>query len=122
MTEKSTEETVTATAATIGKWLFDEIQKIAPQHVYQSNAVHYIRTNFGKNWSYQNTNGNWAINKEILAEFNKLKPADPNIQWLNGSQSWQRMSDELLERTLAKKDAKKSRKEELKRLRDEREK
>lgn len=121
MTDISEEEAPTTTAASIGKWLFDEIQKVSPQHFYQSNAVAYIRHNFGKEWSWQNPHGNWAISKEVLKEFGKLKLADPNIQWHSGSQSWQRMPQEQFERHLLQKAAQKQRNEENKRIRAERE-
>lgn len=56
----------------------------------------------GAEWSYQNANGNWAISKEVLKEFGKLKY--PNLQWHSGSQSWQVVSDEDLARILARQD------------------
>lgn len=114
------EEAAPPTAATIAKWLFDEIQKKSPQHFYQSSAVTYIRNSFGKEWSWQNPNGNWAISKEILAEFGKLKATDPNVQWHNGTQSWQRMPQEQFELHMKRKAVQKQRNDENKRIRAER--
>lgn len=121
MTDISEETAPVPTAASIGKWLFDEIQKKSPQYLYQSDAVAYIKHNFGKEWSYQNENGNPAISKEVIKEFGKLKLTDPNIQWHSGSQCWQRMPQEQFERHMAQKAAQKLRNDENKRIRAERE-
>lgn len=120
MTDISEETASAPTAASIGKWLFDEIQNKSPQYLYQSDAVAYIIHNFGKEWSYQNENGNPAISKEVIKEFGKLKLTDPNIQWHSGSQCWQKMPQEQLERHMAQKVAQKLRNDENKRIRAER--
>lgn len=84
-----------ASAASIGKWLLQRIEEAAPHHVYQSQAVNDIRNKFGAEWSYQNKNGNWAISKEVLKEFRKLKY--PAVQWAKGSQAWHIVTAEQLE-------------------------
>lgn len=83
-------------AEDIAKWLFRKIHEVAPKHFYQDRAVRNIRDTYGPEWSYRNQNGNWAISKEILKEFGKLKATDPNILWDRGVQAWQRVSDEKL--------------------------
>ncbi|MDV8148547.1 DUF6953 family protein [Arthrobacter sp. B10-11] len=87
-------------ASTVANWLLTQIEAASPRHAYQSQLVAKIRKDFGAEWSYQNDNGNWAISKEVLKEFGKLKY--PNLQWHSGSQSWQVVSDEELARIVVR--------------------
>lgn len=98
MTETLGKETVDASV--VAEWLLKQIENVAPRHAYQNQLVVKIRKDFGSEWSYQNDNGNWAISKEVLKEFGKLKY--PNLQWHSGSQSWQVVSDEELARIVAR--------------------
>ncbi|GAT89610.1 hypothetical protein CVCC1112_4269 [Paenarthrobacter nicotinovorans] len=104
-------EIAPATAASIGAWLLNRIETAAPSSVAQSTAVTEIRNTFGTEWSYQNNNGNWAIDKDVLKEFNKLKY--PNIQWNSGSQYWHIVSDEQLAYIQNQAELKKQRKAEV---------
>lgn len=110
--EKITENEATATD--IATWLFDKILDLAPQHYHQSQAVMFIKNTYGDEWTYQNKNGNLAISTAILKEFRELRKADPNVQWHQGSRSWQRVSDEQLKYILERKEMVKQRKEEHK--------
>jgi hypothetical protein len=116
MTSETIDETgsTSATAAEIGAWLLKRIETAAPGSLYQHTAVTEIRNTFGNDWSYQNDNGNWAINKDVLKEFNKLKY--PNIQWNSGSQYWHIVSDEQLAYIKQQAELKKQRKEEIAQL------
>lgn len=116
MTAEDNNEAASATAASIGAWLLQRIETAAPHSVYQSSAVTEIRNTFGKEWSYQNSNGNWAIDQEVLKEFNKLKY--PNIQWNRGSQYWRLVSDEELANIQKREALQKQRREELAKLRN----
>lgn len=111
-------EPIDATAASIGAWLLRCIEEAAPRHFYQSHAVARIRKDFGEKWSYKNQNGNWAISREILGEFRKLKY--PNIQWDKNVQSWQLVTDEKLAQVAERDALAKQRKELAKQLRDQR--
>jgi hypothetical protein len=112
MIETLGEETVDASV--VAKWLLAQIEDVAPRHAYQGQLVAKIRKDFGAEWSYQNANGNWAISKEVLKEFGKLKY--PNLQWHSGSQSWQVVSDDELTRIVARQE----RNRELKKARADR--
>lgn len=96
MTENSVDKPVPVTATTIGAWLLSRIETASPQYVYQSQVVNEIRNTFGVEWSYLNKNGNWAISKEVLKEFGKLKY--PTIYWERGSQAWHVITNEQLHR------------------------
>lgn len=102
MTETLAKDDELVDASTVASWLLAQIEAVAPRHAYQNQLVARIRKDFGAEWSYQNDNGNWAISKEVLKEFGKLKY--PNLQWHSGSQAWQVVSDEDLARILARKD------------------
>lgn len=96
-------------ASVVARWLLEQIEAVAPRHAYQGSLVARIRKDFGPEWSYQNPNGNWAISKDVLKEFGKLKY--PNLQWHRGSQTWQVVSDEELARITARQERAKAAKE-----------
>lgn len=110
--EKDDDEPVDASL--VARWLLTQIEGVAPRYAYQRHLVTQIRRAFGAEWSYANANGNWAISKEVLKEFGKLK--SPNLQWHSGSQAWQLTSDEELARIVARRE----RGRELKKARDDR--
>lgn len=82
------------TAPAIGKWLHETIRDNAPRRSYQSVMVRRIREDFGEEFSYRNHNGNWAIDKTVLKEFNKLR--DEHIVWDKSDQSWRVVDDDQL--------------------------
>lgn len=100
MTETLAKDDEPVDASLVAKWLLTQIQAAAPRYAYQSRLVAQIRRDFGADWSYRNANGNWAISKEVLKEFGKLKY--PNLQWHSGSQAWQAVGDEELARIVAR--------------------
>lgn len=108
------------TADDVAKWLFDEIQKLAPQAFKQKQAVARIRHTFGEEWSVKNPNGNHGIRPDALKEFQKYKATDPNIQWIKSNQSWERMTDEKLDLHLKKEALRKEKNAERKRLKEAR--
>ncbi|WP_432244923.1 DUF6953 family protein [Arthrobacter sp. G.S.26] len=105
MTETS--GTATVDAAAIARWLIRQIEDAAPGHAHQGQLVAKIRKEFGAEWSYRNPNGNWAISKEVLKEFAEMKY--PTLQWHRGSQSWQVVSADQLERILARQEQSRTR-------------
>jgi hypothetical protein len=79
----------------IGAWLLAFIRENGERRTYQTQAVRAIREKFGEEWSYRNHNGNWAIDKGVLAEFGKLR--DEFIEWDRSDQSWRVLTPEKLE-------------------------
>jgi hypothetical protein len=72
------------TAADVAAWMFQEAQK--SHRLYQETAVMRIRKQFGDEFSYRNTNGNYAIGKDVLKEFKKL--SEDTLIWERGERAW----------------------------------
>ena len=58
------------TAKDIAKWMLDELKKNG--ELYQADAAEHIESTFGRQYIYDNDNGNPAIDKKVLREFRKL--------------------------------------------------
>ncbi len=67
----------------VAQWMYDQVQKGS---LYQDDAVWKIRKKFGKDFAYDNANGNLAINKAVLKEFNALSKKD--VVWSRGERLW----------------------------------
>lgn len=74
------------TAKDVAQWMFDEVRR--RNVLEQETAAHQIRMKFGKEFTYENENGNWAINKDVLAAFRKL--TGDSIVWDRGSREWRK--------------------------------
>lgn len=53
---------------------------------YQHEIVDEIEKTYGRDWVYENDNGNPAISPKVLREFRKLHGG--SIEWDNGEKSW----------------------------------
>lgn len=78
-----------ATAKEIAEWMLSEYQKL--DRLYQSRTAYQIRTKFGEEWTFRNTNGNFGIVKPVLDEFRKLTPSD--VVWSRSEQFWRKRRD-----------------------------
>lgn len=73
----------------VAEWMAEEVMR---QHsLYQETVVYDIHKRFGKEFTYFNPNGNLAIHRKILAEFNKLT-AD-SVVWERGERCWRKRAD-----------------------------
>lgn len=72
------------TDASIAAWMVDELRQ--NKHLYQEQAAWDIQRNFGKAFVYVNTNGNPAISKGVLKEFNKL--TKEGVVWSRSERYW----------------------------------
>lgn len=71
----------------VARFLFEEIKSDGT--VYQLDAVENIKTKFGEQFIYENENGNDAIDKKVLREFNKIKKnSEEDIEWSNSDKCW----------------------------------
>ena len=68
----------------VAQWMLDEILKHG--ELLQRDAVQEIENIFGSAFVYANENGRPAIDKEVLKEFNKLKP--DTVAWDKGRRCW----------------------------------
>ncbi|MTV30106.1 hypothetical protein GJ654_03755 [Rhodoblastus acidophilus] len=64
-------------------WMVEELQR--KNHLYQEEAAWDIQRKFGKPFVYDNANGNPAISRGVLNEFNKLTP---DVVWSRGERFW----------------------------------
>ena len=69
----------------VAEFMINEI--LEKGYVYQEYLVHDIQKKFGEEYVYVNENGNLAISKKVLNEFNKLKEVN-GIEWDNRERCW----------------------------------
>ena len=69
---------------TVALWMLDEFEK--NNHLYQEKAVYEIRDKFSNDFTYNNENGNLAINKGVLKEFREL--TGDNVIWERSERMW----------------------------------
>lgn len=72
------------TNATVAAWMIQELQ--SRKHLYQEQVAWDIKRLFGKSFVYDNANGNPAISKSVLKEFNKLTKDD--VVWCRSDRYW----------------------------------
>ncbi|MFE1596109.1 DUF6953 family protein [Nocardia sp. NPDC058705] len=73
-----------ATTTEIAQWMINTIT--SRQYEYQQVIVSDIEELFGREWVYENDNGNPAISPKVLAEFRKLHGG--SIEWNKSERSW----------------------------------
>ena len=56
------------------------------KELYQESAVYDIAQKFGKEFTYDNENGNLAIRKDVLTIFRKL--TKDSVVWERGERYW----------------------------------
>lgn len=56
--------------------------------LYQETIVYKMKSRWGADYVYTNSNGNPAISKEVLKEFRKL--TEETLVWERGSRAWRR--------------------------------
>ena len=59
--------------------------------LYQEEAVYEILDRFGEEFVYENENGNWAISKPVLREFQKL--TEETVVWERGGRFWRKRQE-----------------------------
>lgn len=69
---------------TIAEWMRDELNRAGKLH--HKRAVREILERFHGRYLYRNKRRGWAIDKAILVEFQKLRPAD--VIWKTRTQVW----------------------------------
>jgi hypothetical protein len=68
------------------------LQQMGDSHwLYQEAIVGRIRHDCGNEFVYTNPNGNWAIDKKVLAEFRKL--TDGKLMWDRSNRAWRKRKE-----------------------------
>ena len=69
----------------VAEFMVAELEK--SRWLYQEQVVWDIERKFGRDFVYDNENGNRAISKGVLKEFRKLTP---DVVWERGSRCWRK--------------------------------
>ena len=72
------------TDADVAAWMVEELK--TKKNLYQEQVAWDIKRRFGKSFVYDNANGNPAISKSVLKEFNKL--TKENVVWSRSDRYW----------------------------------
>lgn len=72
------------TAQQVAEWMVEEIR--FKGNLYQTNAIEYVKTNFGEQFVFVNDNGNASLSKEVKKAFRKLHGG--RIAWDRDSFMW----------------------------------
>lgn len=73
----------------IAEWMLEELKR--EECLYQETVVYDIASKFGDEFTYENENGNLAIDKRVLQEFRKL--TEYNVVWDRGLRLWRFRED-----------------------------
>jgi hypothetical protein len=74
------------TADDVAQWMVDEVMRRGT--LDQETAAHQIRMKFGKDFTYTNENGNWAIDRKVLSAFKKL--TGDTVVWDRSYREWRK--------------------------------
>lgn len=69
--------------------MVEELRRV--KYLYQQETVYAIETRFGEKFFYINDAGNPAIDKKVLAAFNKL--TGNSVVWERGERMWRMRED-----------------------------
>ena len=72
------------TVQQVAEWMVEEIR--FKGNLYQTDAIEYVKTNFGEQFVYVNENGNPSLSKEVKKAFRKLHGG--RIAWERDSFMW----------------------------------
>jgi hypothetical protein len=72
------------TAQQVAEWMVEEIR--FKGNLYQTDAIEYVKTNFGDQFVFINENGNASLSKEVKKAFRKLHGG--RIAWDRDSFMW----------------------------------
>lgn len=75
-----------ATNRDVAEWMVSQLDKLP--ELYQEDAAFRIMAKFGKEFVYDNENGNPAINRDVLNLFRKLTAE--TVVWERGTRLWRK--------------------------------
>lgn len=71
------------TAEDVAQWMLDQVRQ---GYLYQDRAVYEIHRIFGERFTYDNTQGNLAIGRDVLKAFRRISEAD--VIWDRYERMW----------------------------------
>ena len=77
------------TPTEVAHWMFDELKH--QNSLYQNVVAFDIATKFGEEFTYINSNGNLAINIDVLEEFRKI--TSNSVVWVKVERCWRLRQD-----------------------------
>ncbi len=69
----------------VAEWM---LKQVSSKSLYQDDAVWQIMKTFGKQFTYNNANGNPAISKGVLEKFRKISGDD--VVWSRSERLWRK--------------------------------
>jgi hypothetical protein len=73
----------------VAEWMLAQLE--SKKWLDQGTAVHQIGKEFGKDFVYQNADGNLAISKSVLKNFKKI--SEGLVIWEKGDRAWRKLRD-----------------------------
>lgn len=80
---------MSADATTVAGWMLEKLESSGS--IYQEDVVYEIKDLFGSEFTYENENGNLAIEQKVLAEFRKL--TENTVVWERDERVWRWRQD-----------------------------
>lgn len=74
------------TPEVVAEWMLEKIEQ--EEYLYQENAAQEILERFGSEFTYENENGNLAIDKRVLRVFRKL--SETAVVWDRWDRMWRK--------------------------------
>lgn len=71
----------------IATWM---LSQFIGSYLYQEEIVCALNKQYGDDATYQNDNGNLAIDRKVLKEFKKL--TDGRVVWERGEKAWRKLT------------------------------
>lgn len=81
--------TVKISPEEVASWMVAELER--QQFLYQDVVVYEIQSCFGDQFTYINSNGNLAIDQDVLRHFKKLTGG--TVVWERGERMWRLRSE-----------------------------
>lgn len=80
---------MSADATTVAGWMLEKLESSGC--IYQEDVVYEIKDLYGSEFTYENENGNLAIEQKVLAEFRKL--TENTVVWERDERVWRWRQD-----------------------------
>jgi hypothetical protein len=75
------------TAKEVATWMFTQFDR--SNYLCQDDTVYKIKKKFGKDFVYDNENGNLAIEKSVLKEFRRI--TEGKVVWERSEKAWRKL-------------------------------